>query len=85
VRLTDLAGRLEPEIWVISQLAPGQHVRLQDRPLKFDHAFLLNLSDETQLEFEFQAFGEGEVPLAVASGSELAVKRDGGSGWGAIG
>ena len=67
VRLTDLAGRLEPEIWVISQLAPGQHVRLQDRPLKFDHAFLLNLSDETQLEFEFQAFGEGEVPLAVAS------------------
>ena len=67
VRLTDLAGRLQPETWVISQLAPGQHVRLQDRPLKFDHAFLLNLSDETQLEFEFQAFGDGVVPLAVAS------------------
>ena len=53
VRLDCEGGIMRPEIWELSQIGPGQHVKLQDRSLQFSHDYLLNLSDEILVKFTF--------------------------------
>ena len=53
VTLSCESGKLLDERWEISEINPGQYVRLPDRPLQFSHKFLFGLSDETPLTFIF--------------------------------
>ena len=70
VRLQCEGEYLLTESWEISQIAPGQHISLQDRTLQFSHDFLLNLSDEISIRFDFVVVAEGsEEPVLVLSES----------------
>lgn len=51
VELSCEGGYLDREVWNVSQIAPGQHVNLQNRHLRFSHDFLMKLTDETIIEF----------------------------------
>ena len=44
---------IPPVTWEIASLAPGQYVRLQDKPVEIPDEYLFALSDEVSLNFEF--------------------------------
>ena len=58
-----------PEVWEISQVAPGQSISLQERPIQLAHEFLVGLTDETSLRFELTVTlgGGGDDVLASQS------------------
>ena len=58
-----------PEVWEISQVAPGQSISLQERPIQLAHEFLVGLTDETSLRFELTVSvgGGGDDVLASQS------------------
>ena len=70
VRLDCEGGIMRPEIWELSQIGPGQHVKLQDRSLQFSHDYLLNLSDEILVKFTFSVFRADDPTTPLISQSE---------------
>ena len=60
VKLECEDDRFESETWEISQIRPGQFVKLQDRVLPLPHNFLFNLSDEVRLNFIFTVLDQEE-------------------------
>ena len=44
---------LESTKWEIGEIAQGQHVRLQEKPIRFSHEYLTNLTDEKNITFIF--------------------------------
>jgi len=51
---------LETEKWEISEISEGQHIRLQQKPLRFSHEYLKSLSDEKDITFTFSIFHTDE-------------------------
>jgi len=70
VRLDCEGGIMQPEIWELAQIGPGQHVKLQDRSLQFSHDYLLNLSDETLVKFTFSVFRADDPTTPLFTRSE---------------
>ena len=70
VRLECAGGVLHPESWEIAQIAPGQHILLQDRTLHFSHEYLRKLSDETQTRFEFSVLSADDPSRSLVIHSE---------------
>lgn len=70
VRLTCDGNMLLPEAWEISQIAPGQHISLQDRMIQFSHEFLMNLTDEVEIRFDLSVVSTDESEEELLSLSE---------------
>ena len=68
VRLECEQDLLEPQVWQLDQIAPGQQVFLPEREIRFAHDYLFQISDETSLSFKFSVFTKGsEEPLLTRS------------------
>ena len=53
VKLESDEDVLETAKWEIGEIAQGQHVRLQEKPIRFSHEYLTNLTDEKNITFIF--------------------------------
>jgi len=55
------------EKWEVAEIRPGQHISLQNRALRFDHEFLLNLTDETSIRFDFEVIEQDRPDTPIFS------------------
>lgn len=71
IKLTVENSILTEEKWEISQIAPGQHIALQDRAIRLPYEFLSKLTDDTTLEFTFTVVRAGEVDEVLLVQSKI--------------